>query len=161
MKNILSISTLIIFLITMGCNEHAKHSEKKDHDNQETTLPAPNKSDVENIVKQFNEALVNPTVEKLNKLCADNLSYGHSSGLVQNKEVFVNDVVNGSFDYLSVDAPEQSIVLSGDTAIVRNIFLSKASNKGEAIDIRLGCVQVYKRGDDGSWKMLMRQAFKL
>ncbi len=160
MKNILSVSTLLIFLFLLGCNEHTKHSDKKDHDNA-PTLPAPNKSDVENAVKQFNEALVNPTMEKLNNLCADKLTYGHSSGLVQNKEVFVNDVVNGSFDFLSVDAPEQSIVLSGETAIVRNIFLSKASNKGEPIDIRLGNVMIYQRQKDGSWKLLMRQAYKL
>lgn len=160
MKNILSAGTLILFLLLLGCKEQANESEKKEQDHT-SSLPAPAVSQVEAAVNNFNEALVNPTVEKLNNLCSDKLTYGHSSGLVQNKEVFVNDVVNGSFDFLTVDAPEQTIYLSGETAVVRNLFVSKATNKGEPIDIRLGCVQIYKRQEDGSWKLLMRQAFKI
>ena len=160
MKNILSAGTLILFLLLLGCKEQANKSEKKEQDHT-SSLPAPAVSQVEAAVNNFNEALVNPTVEKLNNLCSDKLTYGHSSGLVQNKEVFVNDVVNGSFDFLTVDAPEQTIYLSGETAVVRNLFVSKATNKGEPIDIRLGCVQIYKRQEDGSWKLLMRQAFKI
>lgn len=109
----------------------------------------------------FNRAMVDPTPELMDSLCSDELTYGHSSGLIQNKTEFISDVVNGPFDFLSVEAPDQAINLLGNTAIVRHIFLAKASNRGEPVDIRIGNVQVYQRNNDGSWKLLARQAYKL
>lgn len=160
MKNIPSIASLLILLLILGCKDTSNPSEQKQQE-EKMELPDASKSQVEDAIKSFNEALVNPTVEKLNALCDDNLSYGHSSGLIENKEAFVNDVVNGAFDFLTVDSPEQSIILSGETAIVRNLFVAKGIKNSEEINVKLGCVLAFKRHKDGSWKLLMRQAYKI
>jgi len=160
MKNQISIFMLFVLLFFLSCEQHNKESKLVEL-KAAKTLPVPNSSEIEKAVKTFNDALINPERALLENLCADNLTYGHSSGLIQNKEAFINDLINGPFDFSSVSAPEQSIHLLGETAIVRHVFLAKATNDGEPIDIRLGNIQVYQRQEDGEWKLLARQAYKL
>ncbi|NNE78340.1 MAG: nuclear transport factor 2 family protein [Pricia sp.] len=160
MKNLIPIYTVIFLIAATGCKQHEKKPAMAN-DMATSNLPAPTKDEVAMAVKNFNKAMVDPDEKILENLCSDELTYGHSSGLIQNKTEFIDDLVNGPFDFSSVEAPEQTIHLSGNTAIVRHIFLAQATNKGEPVDIRIGNVQAYHRDDDGKWKLLARQAYKL
>lgn len=111
-------------------------------------------------VGKFNNAMVSADKGQLEELTARELSYGHSSGKVQDKAAFVEDVVSGPFDFLTIDAADQTITMAGDAAIVRHVFSSKATNNGSPTDIRIGVMQVWQK-QDGQWKLLARQAFKL
>ena len=111
-------------------------------------------------VEQFNKALVSADKGQLEKLTAPELSYGHSSGKVQDKAVFVEDVVSGPFDFLEINAQDQTITMAGNTAVVRHTFTSKATNEGAPTDIKIGVMQVWQK-QQGTWKLLARQAFKL
>ncbi len=95
--------------------------------------------------------MVSPTLTVLTKV----------TWLIQDRAGFIDDIVNGPFDFSSVEAPDQTIHISGNTAIVRHIFLAKASNAGEPVDIRIGNVQVYQKGKNGKLRLLARQAYKL
>ncbi len=162
MKKIAQIAAFsLIFFYSCRENEQEKKYAEKEGDKREVQLPSPNKADVEKAVATFNEAMVNPERDLLERLCADELSYGHSSGIIQNKAEFIDDLINGPFNFLSVDSPEQTIQLSGDTAIVRHIFLASATNDGKPVDIRIGNMQVYKSDNEGKWRLLARQAYKL
>jgi len=154
-----SIPLLALFLFATGCNIEKKEEAKKP----ETEVMAHKLQigDVEKTVKAFNDAIVNPEKSVLEKLCSDRLTYGHSSGLVQNKDEFIDDLMNGPFDFSSVMAPDQMIYLSGTTAIVRNIFLAQATKEGEPLEIKIGSIQVYEMSDNGQWQLLARQAYKL
>ncbi|MEZ4810269.1 MAG: nuclear transport factor 2 family protein [Allomuricauda sp.] len=121
----------------------------------------PKVEDVEEAVKIFNSAMVNPQREVLEELCSDQLTYGHSSGLIQNKEEFIDDLMNGPFDFSSVEALDQTVHLVGETAIVRHIFFAQATKEGEPIEIKLGNIEVFKRNEAGKWELLARQAYKL
>lgn len=160
MKNQALIFMLIITLFVVGCQQQEKKSKAQEIENIDT-LPKPSKVEIEKVIEHFNAAMVNPTKEVLENLCSEGLTYGHSSGLIQNKEEFINDLINGPFDFLSVSAPEQTIHLSGNTAVVRHIFLAAAIKEGQPLEIRIGNIQVYRRAKDGSWKLLARQAYKL
>ncbi len=162
MKNRAGAVLLLLLIAGMACKEQQKDTTTKEITKAkgEAVVP-PTKDEVESAVVNFNKAMVDPTEELMDELCSEKLTYGHSSGLIQNKAEFVDDIVNGPFDFLSVEALDQTINLSGNTAIVRHIFLAKASNKGEPVDIRIGNVQVYQRGGNGSLKLLARQAYKL
>ena len=111
-------------------------------------------------VEKFNNAMVSADKGQLEELTARELSYGHSSGKVQDKAVFVEDVVSGPFDFLTIDAEDQTIIMAGDAAIVRHVFSSKATNNGSPTDIRIEVMQVWQK-QAGQWKLLARQAFKL
>ena len=151
MKNYLSI-LLIIFLITVvSCKETGS---------QDTTL-AITKTDGLQIVNAFNDAMVNPTEQLLENLCANELSYGHSNGLIQDKTTFIDDLVNGPYNFKSVTSPELSIEISEETIVARFIFLAHAIKDENPIDIRLGCIQIFQRNAAGKWKLLARQAYKL
>ena len=158
-RTILILSTVFIL---MGCKQNANKSEKESIENPSTVQQESlSIEEVQQAVSIFNKAMVDPTVELMEGLCADELTYGHSSGLIQNKAEFIDDIVNGPFDFISLEAPEQTIHISGDTAIVRHIFLAKGTNAGEAVDVRIGNVQVYQKDKDGGIKLLARQAYKL
>ncbi|MBC9798183.1 nuclear transport factor 2 family protein [Sinomicrobium weinanense] len=160
-KNTMAIVFWAMALLSLvSCGEG---NQKKDRTTPkaETAAPVPTVADVEAAVSEFNRALENPGREVLERLCSEKLTYGHSSGLVQDREAFIVDVLNGPFDFLEVTAPEQTITLSGNTAVVRHIFQASATRDGEPLEIRIGNMQIYKLSDEGQWLLLARQAYKL
>ena len=119
-----------------------------------------NKSTVAESVEDLNNALVNPENTSFEELLMEELSYGHSSGKVQNKEEFIDDLINGSFDFQAISISDQTIDIIGQTAIVRHILSAKAAKDETPVEIRLGVFLVYQNKND-KWKLLARQAFKL
>ena len=63
----------------------------------------------------------------------EELTYGHSSGNLEDKKAFVEADVHGDFDFTSTATENQTVFFSGDdTAVVRHIFLIEALSKGAA-----------------------------
>jgi len=111
-------------------------------------------------VEKLNSAIVDPEKSLLESIASEGLSYGHSGGKVQNKAEFVDDLLNGAFNFSSVSSTDQTISISGKNAIVRHIFVAKATNAGVPTDIRIGNVMVWRK-EGGQWKLLARQAFRI
>jgi ketosteroid isomerase-like protein len=116
--------------------------------------------EVEVAVKTFNKAIVDADKSVLENLTAEELSYGHSGGKMQNKSEFVEDIMHGPFDFLSIDVANQEIKLSKNVAIVRHLLSFKALNNGTPVNLELGNLVVLQK-ENGQWKILARQAFKL
>jgi len=152
-----------IMLITIFCVSCIGESQKESDVSvaQIEELDENHWKGIQKIITDINNAMVNADSIQLNKLTSDALTYGHSSGLIQNKSEFINDVVNGPFNFSMIDNPEQNIYLFDNTAIVRHVFQAKATNNGEQVDIRIGNIQVYQKNKTGIWKLLARQAYKL
>lgn len=111
-------------------------------------------------VETLNKGILDPEKSLLENIASNELSYGHSGGKVQNKSEFVEDLLHGTFDFLTVNTTDQKIIISGKNAIVRHIFIAKATNAGTPVDLRIGNLLVWKK-EHGQWKLLARQAFKL
>lgn len=111
-------------------------------------------------VETLNQGILDPEKSLLENIASNELSYGHSGGKVQNKSEFVEDLLHGTFDFLTVNTTDQKIIISGKNAIVRHIFIAKATNAGTPVDLRIGNLLVWKK-EHGQWKLLARQAFKL
>lgn len=111
-------------------------------------------------VETLNKGILNPDKALLEGIASDGLSYGHSGGKVQNKAEFVEDLLHGTFDFLTVNKLNQKITVSGKNAIVRHTFTAKAMNAGAPIDLNIGNLLV-SRKEGGQWKLLARQAFRL
>lgn len=116
--------------------------------------------DVSIAVEKLSKAIVDPNRAALESIASDALSYGHSAGKVQNKSEFVDDLLNGPFDFSSVEPTNQTISISGKNAIVRHTFVAKATNAGVPTDIRIGIMMVWRK-EAGQWKLFARQAFRL
>jgi len=107
------------------------------------------------------KAMVDGDRSTLEKLAAEELSYGHSSGHIDDKKEFVEKIASGSSDFLSIDLSDQTILISGKTAIVRHILKGKTQDKGKApADIHLRIILVWQK-QGGQWKLLARQAVKI
>ncbi len=111
-------------------------------------------------VETLNKGILDPEKSLLENIASNELSYGHSGGKVQNKSEFVEDLLHGTFDFLTINTSDQKIIISGKNAIVRHIFIAKATNAGTPVDLRIGNLLVWKK-EHGQWKLLARQAFKL
>ena len=152
------IMAVIPLLVLGGCKQNVDQSTTGVMGEEEVQITI---DEVQRAVSTFNKVMVNPTAELMETLCSEELTYGHSSGLIQNRDEFIDDLVNGPFDFLTLEAADQTIHISGNTAIVRHIFLAKGTNAGEAVDVRIGNMQVYQKGKDGKLRLLARQAYKL
>ncbi len=104
--------------------------------------------------------VVNPERKALDMLVSDALSYGHSAGKVENKEQFIDFLFNGPFKFTSINTTDQIIRVSGKNAVVRHIFIGKATNAGVPTDIKIGNLMVWRK-EGGDWRLLARQAFRL
>src|SRR6187431_980111 len=140
-------------LILSGCQKN---------ENQSTSVMADQSSQikiVEKTVDRLNKALLNKDKTELEQICAEGLSYGHSTGVIQDKKAFIDDVVNGPLTFLSIQVEDQTIGFYDDLSIVRHIFVAKAINKGDTIDLRLGSAHLYKLDTTGNCKLVLRQGF--
>ena len=111
-------------------------------------------------VEKMRLALVSGERAALEAIAATDLSYGHSSGKLENKAAFVEGIAGGSSDFVSVDFKNQTVKVTGKTALVRHELHAKTNDGGKPGEVHLGVLLVWqKEGKD--WKLLGRQAFKL
>jgi ketosteroid isomerase-like protein len=111
-------------------------------------------------VKQNVEALLKADKAELERLTADQLSYGHSDGRVQNKAEFIDGVMTRKATVKSLNFPDLKIAVAGDAAIARHIYESESETDGKPNSIRIGTLEVWQK-QGGNWKLLARQAYKL
>jgi hypothetical protein len=116
--------------------------------------------------KALNEAvsvlknnLLNPNKDILESLTIEELSYGHSSGLIEDKKAFVDALVSGRADFLTIEISDQTIRVVGKTAIVRHKLIADINNNGSASSVKLNVLYVWIK-QSGQWKLLARQAAK-
>ena len=112
-------------------------------------------------VEGMRKAMVDADKSMLEKLSHDSLSYGHSGGKVESKASFVENIVNGNSDFVTIDLTGQTIFVTGKTAIVRHRMSATTKDKGkEPGTVNIAILSVWQK-DKKEWKMLARQAVKL
>jgi ketosteroid isomerase-like protein len=111
-------------------------------------------------VEELKKAMVDGDREALNKIAAEKLSYGHSSGLVENKQQFIEKIASGVSDFLSIDFANQTISVSGNAAIVRHELHAKTNDSGKPGEAHLRVLLIFQK-QSGKWLMLARQAVKI
>lgn len=119
----------------------------------------------ERAVAQAAEALGKAMLEidrpRLEALTADQLSYGHSAGRIENKKQFVDYLVSRESAFRRLEQIEQTISLVDNEAIVRHILTGETvSPTGQVSPVRVGVLQVWQK-QGGDWKLLARQAYRL
>jgi ketosteroid isomerase-like protein len=115
---------------------------------------------VKGSVEALRKALLAGDKAQLEALAAAQLSYGHSSGKVQNKGEFVDGVVTRKAVVKSLDFPDLTVAVAGDAAIARHLYVSESETDGKPNNVKIGVLAVWQK-QDGSWKLLARQAYKL
>ncbi len=109
-------------------------------------------------VEAYRKAMLAADKAQLDAMCMDELTYGHTSGLVQTKAEFVADVTSGKsvWKSLQFELPTNAIV--GDTAISRYIFIGENESGGQTNALKFSVVMVWHKQAE-RWKLLVRQGF--
>jgi ketosteroid isomerase-like protein len=115
---------------------------------------------VEQAVEALRKSIFAQSKAQLEALAAPELSYGHSSAVVQNKAEFVNGVMTRKATLKSLAFPDVKVALAGDAAIVRHGWLSESEADGKTTTTKLGVLAVWQK-QRGHWKLLARQGYKL
>ncbi len=127
---------------------------------KDSSTDANAKIEVAAAVETLNNAIVDPNEELLKSITLPQLTYGHSSGVIQDQQEFMDQLLNGDFDFVSVSTSDQTIHVSGNTAIVRHILSIEGNNAGKPASVRIGIMLTFQK-QGGNWLLLARQAYKL
>ncbi len=111
-------------------------------------------------VEELKTAMIKGDKNALNALANDKLNYGHSSGLVEDKAAFVDNLTNGNSVFKSITLQDQTITIVGNTALVRHILSGETANKGQAGQVKIGVLLTWIK-EKGKWVLLGRQAYKV
>jgi hypothetical protein len=118
------------------------------------------KKDLEVSIEALNKAMISQDKSALENLTADELSYGHSTGTIENKSEFVKNVLTGPTKFSSIDFTDQRIEITDNIAIVRDIATYKGITINAPLDIRIGLLMIWRK-QGTNWKLLARQGYKL
>jgi ketosteroid isomerase-like protein len=113
-------------------------------------------------VEAFRKAQIAADPTALDALCADELSYSHSSGVVQDKAAFIAGATDGKSKFTSLEYQDVKIRVVGPVAVVRFHWLgeqeSVADGKKSSTNLHI-LMNWLKQGSD--WKLLSRASTKL
>jgi hypothetical protein len=98
-------------------------------------------------------AMLDADLAALDDLCADELSYAHSSGARDTKATYLGKVRSGYYVYRRIDHPHERVEVVGDTAIVVGRMTADLTVAGTAKTIDNLALAVWVRTGTG-WRLL-------
>lgn len=113
-------------------------------------------------VDAFRSAQIASNGVTLTTLCAPEVSYSHSSGIVEDRATFVANATSGKSKFLSLEYRNPAIRIVGNAAVVRFNWVGEqqAASDGTKTATNLHILMVWqKQGDE--WKLIARGATKL
>ena len=121
----------------------------------------PELANVMNAVEAFRTAMLRADAKAFDALCATDLSYGHSAGVIEDKTVFIKNSTSGNSTWTDLNFNDRKITISGNNAIARFMLTGQTLSKdNKSTDIKIGVLMVWQRQATG-WKLLARQAFRV
>jgi ketosteroid isomerase-like protein len=114
---------------------------------------------VKKAVADMRTAYLKQDKAALESMTAPQLTYSHSDGRIEDKAQFIKGVMDRKATVKSLEYPELTVAVAGDTAIVRHLWVSESELDGKVTNTRIGVMQVYKK-QDGGWKLLARSSYR-
>ena len=109
-------------------------------------------------VESLRKAMIAADKSTLEKLAAAELSYGHSSGRLENKAEFIEALTSGKSGFSAIELSDQTVNVVDKVALVRHVFSGTRRKEGDKM--KLAILTVWLQQQD-QWKLLARQAAKL
>lgn len=106
---------------------------------------APNDPALGRAVEALRKAIFEADQAKLAALTATELSYGHSTGLMQNREQFINGVVNRKDVAKSLDYSEVQTFVAGDVGVARHRWVGDNELNGKPIHVDIRVLLVWQK----------------
>jgi hypothetical protein len=145
MKHLFTVLALVLFQFSGFAQEGAQSKEQIA---------------VATRVEALRQAMIDADGNKLKELTSANLSYGHSGGNIQNQAAFIEKIVNGDSDFVTIEFQNQTIEIVGEVAIVRHNLVAHTKDGGVDKDIKIGIMLIWQK-EKNKWLLIARQAYKL
>jgi len=99
------------------------------------------------------QAMVDADLTTLEAVCADDLSYAHSSGVRDTKDEYLAKLRSGYYVYRRIDHPVERVAVVGDSAIVVGRMTADLDVDGTPKTIDNLALAVWTRAS-GHWQLL-------
>jgi hypothetical protein len=142
-----TLKCLILLLLVTG-NLMAAGPKKDD------------KQAIEQAVEKLRKGIIDADEATLKAITSDQLTYGHSAGLLEDQAAFIKALVSKESDFVTIDLTDQTISIVDNTAWVRHKLAGTTNSKGVAGTVKLSVLLVWIK-QKGDWKLLARQAVKI
>jgi hypothetical protein len=96
----------------------------------------------------------------LSGLLADDVTYGHTNGMIQTKAQLIRSVMNGEQDYKSIEPSDMVVRIYDETGLVTmnsKVIMTYQNNPLE-MNMAVTLVWIKNKND---WKLVARQSVKL
>ncbi|MFY7838793.1 MAG: nuclear transport factor 2 family protein [Lacibacter sp.] len=111
-------------------------------------------------VEKLRLAMISGNEAELKAVSSEKLSYGHSGGLVEGQQQFLDKFKTGASDFVTIELKNQTISISGKVAVVRHELHATTNDNNKPGEVHLRILTVWQKlGKE--WKMLARQAVKI
>jgi ketosteroid isomerase-like protein len=113
-------------------------------------------------VESFRVAQLAADAKAFDALCAEELSYSHSDGRVEDKATFIANATNGKSKFLSLEYLDPQIRVVGAAAIVRFHWVGESQSvaDGTKSNTNLHILMNWQK-QGAEWKLLSRASTKL
>ncbi len=112
------------------------------------------------VVEKLRLAMISGNEAELKAVSSEKLSYGHSGGLVENQQQFLEKFKSGASDFVTIELKNQTISISGNVAVVRHELHATTNDNNKPGEVHLRIMLVFQK-QEKEWKLLGRQAVKI
>ena len=123
-----------------------------------TSTQTGRESAVSAAVEALRKAMIAADKSTLEKLAAAELSYGHSSGRLENKAEFIEALTSGKSGFSAIELSDETVNVVDKIALVRHVFNGTRRKEGDKVKLSILTVWLQQQEQ---WKLLARQAAKL
>ena len=150
MKKKIIIMYKIIFLLVLFLPFAVKSSAQNDEQKMQVMMK----------MLSLKNSLLSRDSVTLSSVLADDVTYGHTSGLIQTKQQLINDVTSGVQSYKSIEPSNINVRIYDNTAIVTMNSHANLVFNGKPLDMNIFITLVWIK-ENGDWKLEARQSVKL
>ncbi|QES87815.1 nuclear transport factor 2 family protein [Rhizosphaericola mali] len=145
----IKIFSLFLFsIILLGITSKAQYKIDKE------------KSSIVSTLQRFKQAMLDSDTSILSDLTDNQLTYGHSTGKLQDKKAFLASFATGLTDFTKIDILDERIQYFDDVAVVRHILSADTDDNKTPGHTDLKILLVWK-WEKNKWKLITRQAVKI
>lgn len=123
--------------------------------NAQTT--SPQQMEVMMHMLSLKNSLIMKDSVKLSNLLSDDVTYGHTNGMIQTKSELIRSIMSRDQDYKSIEPSEMKVRIYDNTAIVNMKSEVKMNYGGKPLELNMFVVLVWVKKDK-DWKLVARQS---
>lgn len=156
MKNLSMVTAAILLFIGQGCNTKPEKNEAMKMD--KIVLDA--QQEVLAAYEKRRTATLNGDANTVASMMTDDLTFTHSSALVETKEQFIEALKSRKSQFKSFTDEDRKIRVNGSTGVVSGICHIVAEASGTKFDLRVRFTELWvKEGD--TWRMMLWHSTKV